>query len=83
MKVITKGLEIEDWSTQLLCAGGVGRLGCGAVLEITTDDIGQISWHSGDDAYGFVTCPLCDAMIQVTPPIGILQRLAAKRQMTR
>lgn len=52
MKVIAKGDGRIGWQEETVCSGaGNGKKGCGAVLEVTEDDLYQTSRHSYGDTH--------------------------------
>lgn len=40
MKVLKKGRDYQAWTKDLVCSGeGNGKVGCGALLKVTVDDL--------------------------------------------
>lgn len=73
MRVVTKGNVQQAWSIEVTCTGhGLERYndrkGCGAVLEISREDVyfspGQMM-ERDDSSYGAIRCPECGVMTKL------------------
>jgi hypothetical protein len=73
MKVIKSG-RLPDWTTEVKCK-------CGAVLEVSADDIG-IAYTPSEDYYsGTFTCPECKLTQVSGADQSILSKLYQQRRV--
>jgi hypothetical protein len=61
MKVIKKGFSQIGWTKQLTCTGsGNSGGGCGAILEISEDDLIVLYGHARDETTTYVSFVCCE-----------------------
>ena len=64
MKIINKGIDLENWALQIKCADDFVTEGCGALLEINAKDIKSSIYDRVDDEY-YAVCPICNQRIVI------------------
>lgn len=82
MKVIKQGIEGGSWSKEYTCDGrGNGRDGCGAILEVSGNDLfltENTSMDQSSEYYITFQCPCCKTwndIINDDIPSGLWRRV--------
>jgi hypothetical protein len=92
MKVIKNGSAapdgLENWNTEVTCAkrDKFDSKGCGAVLEVTEEDLILMYWHGTHSAhhYSGMKCPQCGKYNAVENlPDPIWNRLNTKKRRAK
>lgn len=81
MRIIRQGLTSAEWTQEVTC-GGVGRSGCGAVLEVSLSDLYTEALHDigGRRTSACCHCPSCGERIEIGGPTSFVTHLPTREE---